>query len=365
MTHSFRIPKLATAVAMFAISSSLLGACNSSDEESNNKGAGGTDTGGQPGRGGTPGAAGSPGTGADAPAVFDGPQGVFTLDLVDEQTIAGVTTPAHVTLTGQIESGPPVPTLIWEPTLSEGGCTLLEPYAPFCEVDCGSAVCVADDVCRETPDRMDVGTVILTGVDLEDGGSEVELVTVLGKYQLPGAAQVSFPPAAEGTTLTLTADGVATNANLELAPAFTVETTGILPLDITSGDTVQMERDRATTITWTPPSDPSESRIFVEVDISHHGGQKGQIDCEAEDSGSLTIPARLVTGLINLGVAGFPDVKVARRAVGRTQTDEIQAAFRISSSVTLPVELPGFVSCNEDLPCPDGLSCNSDVLLCE
>ena len=324
----------------------LLG-CGSSSESS--------DPGGSPGSGGTD-------DGAGPVETFSG---VFTLDLAAEQTLAGVITPAHTTLTGQIESGPPVPTLLWEATSTEGECELLEPYAPFCEVDCGSGVCVADDVCRDDPDTMDAGTATLTGVELADGGSEVELLAVLGKYQLPGASGVSYPPATEGARLTLTADGIEANPVLPLAPGFTVETTGISPLEITSGETVSMEREQPTTVTWTPADDPRASRIFVEVDISHHGGQKGQIDCEIEDSGSLTIPATLITGLINLGVAGFPDLKIARRAVGTTETDEMSVTFQVQSQVTLPVELPGFASCSEDLPCPDDLTCNNDVLLCQ
>ena len=39
----------------------------------------------------------------------------------------------------------------------------------------------------------------------------------------------------------------------------------------------------------------------VLLEISHHGGRKGQLVCRTDDNGSLMIPAELVTELINLG----------------------------------------------------------------
>lgn len=298
------------------------------------------------------------------------PVGLFALSLVGEETVNDTVNPAHATFRGSVEDGPAVPKKIWQTTAEAGGCKLLEPYTPFCEIDCGVDTCVADGVCRQQPGSFDLGTVILSNVETEGGATEVELLAVTGVYQVPGSVKLAYPPADEGTLITVTSDGVPTEGSpLPLLAAFSLQAPSIAPLVITSGDTVPMDRDEVVTITWEPPRDPALTRIFVEVDISHHGGQKGQIDCEIEDTGSLSIPSDVVTGLINLGVAGYPDLKISRRATGSTDTGPGPVELRIISQVTMPVSIPWLQSCSptEEDPsggCPEGTTCG-DTLLCE
>ena len=79
---------------------------------------------------------------------------------------------------------------------------------------------------------------------------------------------------------------------------------------------ITLEKDKPLTLTWTAKGASADSTIHVHLDISHHGGTKGQIECDTADSGSLTIGASLVTQLVNLGVAGFPTVRLTRSSVG-------------------------------------------------
>jgi hypothetical protein len=103
--------------------------------------------------------------------------------------------------------------------------------------------------------------------------------------------------------------------------------------------------------------------VRVVIDISHHGGQKGEIDCELVDSGAADIPAALVDGLIALGVAGFPSLQVIRESVGATVVGQRRIELTLSSSVTRELQIPGLVSCDEPGTkgaCPDDQVCQAN-----
>ncbi|MBN2191874.1 MAG: hypothetical protein JW751_03585 [Polyangiaceae bacterium] len=360
-----RLSYLAAAAALVL---GAVTACSSSDPESD--GASEPSTGGSnPGTGGSNPGTGGAEAGDTGGTPTRGPTGLFAVSLVAEAVVSGEVTPAHTLVRGNVADGPPVPDRIWEQTAAAGDCQLLEPYAPFCEQDCGTGVCVADGECRARPSNLDLGTVTLAGAVTADGSMSFALMPVAGIYQVPGAITVAYPPAAEGAPLTLTSDGVAVNPNLSPFPAFSVEATGVAPLAITSGETVPMARDLDVIVTWAPPQDATLTEVYIEVDISHHGGQKGQIECLGADTGSLTIPAEIVTALINLGVAGYPNIVVSRRARGTAEVGGGTVELFVTSDATLEVEIPGVVSCTptEDDPnggCPEGQSCG-ELMLCE
>jgi hypothetical protein len=128
-------------------------------------------------------------------------------------------------------------------------------------------------------------------------------------------------------------------------------------------DPLRFARDSSLELSWTPPADPSQSRIHVRVDISHHGGQKGEIVCDAPDTGSLQIPARLTAGLIDLGVAGYPGLEIVREASASTAAGRGSIELAVTSLVTIELEIPGLVSCDDPgtpAGCPDGQECRID-----
>ena len=366
MTSRLLRPHLTASVVLLVLGS-IAGACStdSSGKDASGGSAGASENAGGSSTGGAGGDEGTVATGEPETS------GVFPIALVPELVVDGITNPAHTSISGgSVNSGPAVPLLFWEVAATSEGCSLLKPYAPFCETDCGAQVCVADDLCRAAPTKMDAGTITITGVNTTAGGSEFPLTNVQASYST--STSLAYPPAAEGATITLASDGIAVNPSWAPLEAFSIQARGIAPLVLTSGTVVPLERDVDTVLTWEPPTDPSESRIFVEVDISHHGGQKGQIDCIVPDTGSLTIPATIVTGLINLGVAGYPDIKIKRRSAGATQTSVGRVELRIDSQLTLPVEIPGLISCHSDTTaatatglCPAEQSCNLELRVCE
>jgi hypothetical protein len=144
---------------------------------------------------------------------------------------------------------------------------------------------------------------------------------------------------------------------------FGIEAVAIAPLaGLTPGPLVFAPQS-ATELRWTPPASAADSRVRVRVDISHHGGQKGEIVCDAPDSGSLVISARLGAGLIDLGVAGFPSLEIVREAASATPVGTGRVELAIASPVTIELEIPGLVSCDEPgepSGCPDGQRCGVD-----
>jgi hypothetical protein len=102
------------------------------------------------------------------------------------------------------------------------------------------------------------------------------------------------------------------------------------------------------------------SEIQIRLDISHHGGSKGKIECDVEDSGAFTLPAALVTELIALGVAGFPSFVIERRAIESAQLEHGRVALRIYEYAERFVTIPGLVSCTASEQCPMGQACRDD-----
>jgi hypothetical protein len=114
---------------------------------------------------------------------------------------------------------------------------------------------------------------------------------------------------------------------------------------------------------WTPPSTAGSSRIWIKLDIAHHGGKTGEIQCDVPDTGSFDIPEALVTQLVGLGLAGYPSIIVKRYSSG-SDASSPQLKVLIESSVERYVDT-GIVSCNSGEPCPSGMQCDLDKKVCQ
>ncbi|MGK3995493.1 hypothetical protein [Sorangium sp. So ce1024] len=108
----------------------------------------------------------------------------------------------------------------------------------------------------------------------------------------------------------------------------------------------------------------SASPLLLLVIVASQSGcpaDEGELECTAEDTGSLELPASLVTQLLDLGVAGVPSILVARKAVGSTTIAQGRVDLVISSQVERPVEIAGLPSCHDDSEFPEGQACQSDL----
>jgi len=303
---------------------------------------GGTNSGSGANGGGSTGGSSSSG---DPPLL-----GTFKIEVTADQS--GPTT-GTTSVLGKVSGGAVPMQTAWETITTDGDCRLEKPRQPFCSPSCGSGVCVEDDVCQDYPEAMAVGAVTLSGVKLSGGETSLALREVAKAYQPPAGTTFAYPPFAEGDAVRLSAAGGG-------LPGFEVETTGVSPLWL-SGEGFALEPDTALELTWNGATDPKASSVHVKLDISHHGGSKGMIECDLDDTGSLSISAALVTELLGLGVAGFPTIIVSRAASARATVGSGQVALVVASTTERAVSVPGVDSCTDTEQCPSGETCQADL----
>jgi hypothetical protein len=277
--------------------------------------------------------------------------GTFTVSLIaptaDDSS-------GHTSIVGKVSDGPTPAQLVWEPGVAADGCQLSTPRVPFCSTSCGgSAVCVEDDTCQDYPTAHTVGTVAVTGIKTSTGTTSFSMDPVAKTYQPSGDIKLPFPAFAEGDAIRLAAVGGDYKA-------FTLSARGVAPLVLSSTD-IQLATAQPLQLTWTAAGDPDVSKIHVKLDISHHGGSKGMIECDVDDDGALDISADLMTALLNLGAAGYPTIIVTRHADGSARIAPGIVDLTVTSQVEAAVKVPGLASCNANTDCPTGETCQSDL----
>lgn len=271
--------------------------------------------------------------------------GSFQLQLAEPDTSS---------LIGKVYDGETPKTLVWELAMQAGGCRLSTPRVPFCSTPCGgSAACVEDETCQDYPSAVSVGDVLVTGVATTDGETSFTMTPIADNYQPPAGITLAYPAFAEGDMVTLAAEG-------DMLAGFELSATGVAPLQLDAGELV-LDPSTDLQLSWTAADATSDSVVAVKLDISHHAGTKGMIECEVEDSGSLAIPAALVSALLDLGVAGFPTIIVTRTSTGSVVTSAGRVDLVLSSQLERTVIIDGLVSCTDDSQCPPGQTCQPDL----
>ena len=235
-------------------------------------------------------------------------------------------------------------------TAEDGDCQLYEPEVPSCEMNCTlmDAVCTEDDVCTPNPTAYGVGLVHLTA-----GSSKADLEYIAKNYQLKAGDKLAFPPCKEGDEIKVEAEGG------DYEP-FSITSKCIDELD--ADESFAIEAGKPMALTWSKPGNETLARMQVRLDISHHGGFKGEIQCEVADSGSFSIPAALLDKLLDLGIAGFPTVQLTRIATGKPSGQPSGVTFTMTMYAERDVTIPGLTSCASDnSQCPMGQTCQSDL----
>lgn len=282
--------------------------------------------------------------------------GSFTVQLVAPRLETdGTTTPGFTSVLGKVYDGVQPETVIWETEASEAGCTLATPRVPFCSVGCGStAACVADETCQPYPTSQSVGAATLAGVHTAADDTTIELSAVANTYQPPAGVTLAYPGFAEGDAVTVAASGSA------FTSAFTVGARGVSSLELVGSAAIALVAGQPLALAWTAPG-AGDSTVHVKLDISHHGGSKGKVECDVGDTGSLALPAAMVDRLLELGAAGFPTVIVTRSTVGHAAAASGHVDLVVSSQVEVPIGVPGIESCTDDTDCTAPETCQSDL----
>lgn len=304
-------------------------------------------------------------SGADAAPTFttgDAGTLVGTFNLV--HTVSGYGDSAS--FTGKVYNGPTPATVQWTVALTSGDCRVETPHTPFCTTACGSsAACVADDTCQPYPTAIGVGTVHVasvpntTSTTTDAGTTSHEATTfdsapVVNGYQPAAGVVLHLPPFTEGTAVTVDAAG---SSN---AQAFSLSAPGVAPLAL-GQTTVQLATGSDVDLTWDAGSAAVGARVTVDIDISHHGGLRGQLLCDTDDDGALTIDSTLVDKLISLGVSGFPSIRVTREKAGSALIVGGRVDLTVKSTTERSITIPGLTSCTGDDDCPSGQTCQDDL----
>jgi hypothetical protein len=276
--------------------------------------------------------------------------GVFEVEL----TAPAGAEPGRTSVIGTIYDAGQPDTVVWEVAAEDGACRLLTPRVPFCATPCGSAAaCVEDDVCQAYATKQSVGAIHVTGISVTGGGAEFTMEPVVNSYQPPAGVTPAFPPFAAGTAVRFAAAGSAWNG------AFTIDAVGVDALALTSADPA-LARDEAVALAWAAGT-VAAATIAVKLDISHHGGTRGKIECSGPDNGAMTIGGALITGLLDLGASGFPTIIVSRSLTGATVIGAGRVDLDVRSEVERPVVVPGVQSCDDDEDCDEPETCRDDL----
>jgi hypothetical protein len=264
-----------------------------------------------------------------------------------------LTTDKQTSMLGKIYDGPTPPVEIYTEIMKSGPCKLYKRVHPYCE-DCGSsASCIAEDSCQPYSKAINIGTITVNGLKLANGKTSFTMDPINYYYQPMADDRIAYPPCNEGDVATLSASGSA-----QLA-AFTLNFKGITALKVLNDtNQVPFPDHQAITLNWVPPATTGNSKIFVQVDISYHGGTQAKIEANCEDNGSLTIPAQMLDSLKTFGISGFPRIQISRRALSVNATAKVK--ITMESLVTLWLAIPGVISCNSDAQCPEGQACAGD-----
>lgn len=345
------------------------GACESSEKSENIAANGGSGDAEAPAESVVPGSpGGGAGSGGATPAAGSGGaagasgekksaaglHGSFTLSLntAREATDESAATPARTSFLGLVNDGAKPSPSSWVEEQSAAGCTLYTPVSPLCDPGCGSnAVCVSDNQCVPYPKSQPVGTITLKGVG--DAPVEMSPVGSSNNYQPKAGTMLPYPPCAENAVLSLSVEGGSYES-------FELQTKCIAPLEFQGP--IKLEKAAPLKLSWQAPAQPELARIEVRLNISHHGGSRGEVRCDVADNGSLELPATMVDRLLELGVAGFPTIVLTRIATGGAVGGSPEnVEFIVQQYVERAVEIEGLVSCNEKQLCPEGQTCQADL----
>jgi len=220
-------------------------------------------------------------------------------------------------------------------SMSGDGCELLVPVG--CDTPCdATSWCTGKDQCAPKSMVINAGTLALTG----HGGRNLNLEPQGNVYAI--SPTLPFPACSEGAAVTVQSS------------QFSLAGSCIAPLQVTTPPPVLASAGHAIELSWDPPAQAG-SRVEIAVEISHHGGFKGEIDCDVPDTGSFRVPEPLVTALNELGRAGYPTISVMRKSVA-TATQAPNVVLEISSTVVLAADT-GVVSCAGDQDCTAPATC--------
>jgi len=258
------------------------------------------------------------------------------------------------TVSGSVADGV-VPITVHEQVGADATCRLMRRNLTFCDPACQpDETCDFDGNCIPFPLNQDIGTVTIGGLEQDLILNPIQPGNTYFETSLPHPVFLPDQLVELQTHNSTVFDDVTLH--------------GIGVEELTSDDENLVLSDESDLLlTWNPPVNGSaRSNIHVRVNIDQHGSTPTQLFCEFPDTGSGAVPASLIAQLMSFGVTGFPNATVTRRTVDSTTVGAGCVEMIVKSQFEPSVAVEGFIPCNTDQDCPDGLACTPPpVGLCE
>jgi hypothetical protein len=108
--------------------------------------------------------------------------------------------------------------------------------------------------------------------------------------------------------------------------------------------------------------------VYLSLNVDQHGNSPGAVVCTQDDTGSVTVPATIVDGLLALGQSGVPNAYISRRTTDSATVGPGCAELVVSETVPpnqLQVRVEGVSYCTPPQMCPMGMTCNTTTFICE
>ncbi len=242
---------------------------------------------------------------------------------------------------------------------TEGTCRVMRLPSLLCLPGCKPGqTCKGEDgggkgTCITHPVSHPVGTVTVTGLK-----EELSMTAKWGNnYINPGS--LPHPAFDAGDAIALQATG----GDYE---AFSLVGQGVEALQKAAGGTqVAVDTGQPVQLKWQAPSAAgaadSPVRVHIALNLDNHGTSSGWIACDAPDTGSFTIPEKLVSALYGLGVSGFPTVTLTRRTIDSADITPGCVELVVASVLELSASIAGVTSCTDDKACPKGKTCGANL----
>jgi hypothetical protein len=261
--------------------------------------------------------------------------GTFAITLNPAIDVTG----PYTSIFGTVYTGEYPSDVVETPVSASDSCTVYR----FSRHNCTSPACtttqacVDTNVCRDFPTVVSVGEVTVNGI----GSAPLTLAAINNNYQ--NGAEISYPGFGDGTSITLNAAG-------SHYPAFSVSAKGVAPAALRK-DSYLLSPGTALSLEWEPGSAAVAANVSLLLNISKHGGSAGYLKCELDDSGSFTIPGEQIQALIDLGVAGFPQLTFTRSTRGEAQVSTGLVALEVNALAVPTLAVEGYCSCNDSSDC--------------
>ena len=175
----------------------------------------------------------------------------------------------------------------------------------------------------------------------------LELTSLLGSYGQ--SISDPFPPAAPDASITAETSGGD-------YPPFSLEARAVEPLAFDGAD-LSVGHGRSLDLSWTPPTRPGAAHILALVNLQP-SALGPIIECTFPDTGAASVPAWLLDRLIDLGINGYPSLRLFRRTVTSTNIEPGCVELEVHALVRRRLSVDGVTSCSDSSECPPPLTCH-------